>query len=374
MIYLDNAATSFPKPNEVIYKTVDFIKNSCGNPGRSSHSLSIKTSEKIYETRENICKLLGIKDKSENVVFTQNTTYALNFALKCCIKSGSHILISDIEHNSVARPIFAMKNTHGISYDIFDSSDVVNSIEKLINKNTKYIVSTLSSNVTGFEIPLPILSKLAQKHSLFLIVDASQEIGHKEINLKKTPCDILCAPGHKSLFGFQGCGFIVFNNTEILGAPLIEGGSGNESISKNMPQHLPERYEAGTLPSPSIVSLNEGINFLNQVTISEIYRHINKLTSELYARFSEIRDINLYGFDNGILSINVDKMDSNFLAEKLDELNICTRSGLHCAPMAHKVLGTLNSGTLRISFSYMNTYDDVDKVYYAVKSIINSYK
>ena len=211
MIYLDNAATSFPKPRSDIKSVSDCIKKYCGNPSRSSHELSIRAGEAIFDTREKICGLLGVKDV-ERVVFTLNTTYALNIAIKTTITEKCHVIISDLEHNSVLRPIERLVKDLGVEYSVFnsDAADLENEIATHVRDDTRALISTLCSNVTGREIPLSVLSRVRDKHRIALIVDAAQAAGHTDINLTKTPCDVLCAPGHKALFGIQGCGFAIF--------------------------------------------------------------------------------------------------------------------------------------------------------------------
>ena len=372
MIYLDNSATSFPKPKSVIKEVGRCIREYCANSGRSAHRLALYTAERIFETRENISSMLGCPDRCENVVFTQNATYALNIAIKGAIKPHTHVLVSDIEHNSVIRPLESLKKAIGIQYDLFDSSDIENSIKEKIKPTTKYLISTLTSNVTGAEIPLKTLSGISKELGLFLIVDASQYIGHKGININETPCDILCAPGHKALFGIQGCGFAFFNTNESF-EPLITGGSGNNSLNKDMPPELPEHFEAGTLPTPSIVALNEGIKFINKVGIEEISKKIDFLTKETEYRLSKIDKVTLYGAQNGIIAFNIKGLNSHFVAERLSEANICTRAGLHCAPSVHKLLNTLDMGAVRLSFSYFNRIADIDRAYKEIKSVSERY-
>ena len=368
MIYLDNAATTYPKPKKVIKECMRCIRDYCGNPGRSSHSLSMKTSEKIFEARESVAELLGMPDKCENVVFTQNATYALNFAIKCSVTPRSHILVSDVEHNSVIRPLNAMRKTHAIDYSMFSSDDVEGSIEELIRPETKYLISTLGSNVTGKEISLSVLSRISKKYGLYLIVDSSQIIGHKRIDLEKTPCDVLCAPGHKALFGIQGSGFAFFRDYSKADV-LIHGGSGNQSISEEMPDNLPERFEAGTLPSPSIISLLEGIKFINNQTLEFVENKISEISNLIYERLSSIKKVRIYAAENGIISFNLDGVSSHLVSEKLNSYRICTRAGLHCAPSAHRKLGTLESGTVRASLSCLNERADADRLYKAMKEI-----
>lgn len=373
MIYLDNAATSFPKPKRVIKATEECIRKYCGNPGRSSHRLSVKTSEKIFEAREKISNFLGIKSP-ESVVFTQNATHALNLAIKTSIEENCHVITSDIEHNSVIRPLYALAQKKGVTYSFFDTSkDIQKSIVSLIQSNTKYIVSTLASNVIGREVPIEILSETARKYGLGLIVDSSQLIGHKKIDLSESPCNILCAPAHKALFGIQGAGFLVFLDKKVR-ETIFEGGSGNDSKSPVMPVFLPERFEAGTVPSPSIISLLAGIEYINEVGIGAIENKLQCLTERCADVILSLKGTVLYEYGNGVLSFNVSNVPSEIISSELDKYGICTRSGLHCSPCAHNTIGTLNIGSVRISFSYLNKMRDIDNLYNALKSVTKKYE
>ena len=367
MVYLDNAATTFPKPKSVIDGTLECIKKYCGNPGRGTHKLSTMISEKIYETRELLASFLGI-DSPENVVFCENATHALNLAIKTTIKPSTHVLISDMEHNSVLRPIYALSESAGVEYSVFDSKNIDESIPRLIKNNTKYIVSTLASNVVGREISLEKLSYLAAKFKLTLIVDSSQLIGHKAINLSKFPCNILCAPGHKALFGIQGVGFAVFSD-KLKRPTLFEGGSGNDSKKLSMPELLPERFEAGTLPSPSIVSLYYGLKFIEKVGLAQIEEKLTQLTNRYVDIISSFENTVLYECGNGIVSFNVGDSFSSAIAEEFNKYAIYTRSGLHCAPLAHRSIGTIKKGCVRISLSYLNSIEESDRFYKVIKSI-----
>ena len=364
MIYFDNAATTFPKPKCVINAVNECIKDFCGNPGRSSHNLSVKSAEEIYSAREAVAGLLG-GVKPESVVFTYNATYALNLAIKSYINSDCHILTSFYEHNSVIRPLEALREKCGISYSTFMNEQ---DIEKKIKPNTKGIVCSLGSNVTGDNLDEGKLSEVAKRRGLFLILDASQVIGHRNINILKYPCDVLCAPGHKALFGIQGCGFAVFKETKRRQG-LVEGGSGSDSSNVNMPDLLPEGYEAGTLATPAIVSLASGIDFINKIGIEAINKKIDSLTENLYEKLSFIPDVKIYKRGNGILSFNFEGIPSGHVSYELNKLGICTRSGLHCAPSIHKTLGTMGQGAVRVSFSYMNNLHEIDRFYKAIRIV-----
>ena len=370
MIYLDNAATTFPKPKSVIKTATECISKYCGNSGRGSHKLSIKTSEKIYEVRERIAGLVGI-NTPENVVFTQNATHALNIAIKTTVEPNSHVLISDLEHNSVLRPLHALKCRIGIEYSIFSTNgNVKENIEKCIKENTSCIISTLASNVIGRQIPFSTLSEISLERGIPIIIDASQLIGHKALSLENIgPC-ILCAPSHKALFGIQGSGFLIFNDGK-KHETLFEGGSGNDSLNPDMPDLLPERFEAGTLSAPSIISLGAGIKFVEETGFLDIEEKLCALTDKCASAIDAIKNTVLYEYGNGVISFNIIGVPGEVVASELDKYGICVRSGLHCAPLAHKSIGTVGIGTVRVSLSYLNKIHEIDTFYKALKCISN---
>lgn len=369
MIYFDNAATTFPKPRSVIDSVMDCIENYCGNPSRSSHPLSMMAADAVFDARCAVAELLSI-DTPESVVFTENATYALNMAIKTALPEKCHVITSDIEHNSVIRPLERLRYTRGIEYSLFDSDEnIYESIPALIRSNTKAIVCTLMSNVTGKMTDLAALSEIARRYSLILIVDASQMIGHESIDLSKTPCDILCAPGHKALFGIQGCGFAVFKEKTVK-ETFIEGGSGNDSINPEMPAGLPEHFEAGTLPTPSIVALKSGIDFINNYGMSNVTKRLHSLEERCAEILSSFAGIKVYG--KGPISFSYKDVPSSHVCERLNKDGIYTRCGLHCAPSAHRKAGTLTTGLTRISLSVFNTEDELDKLYLSLKDITNT--
>lgn len=370
MIYLDNSATSFPKPNCVIRELNSCIKKYCGNPGRSSHLLSLRSSEAIYEAREQIAALLSV-DTPEQVIFTYNATYALNLAIKTFIRQRCHILTSDFEHNSVTRPLESMKKRLGIEYSSFSTrGDIESNIRGALRHDTAGIVCSIASNLTGETIPMKLLSDISRERDIFLIIDASQAVGHMDINLSKTPCDALCAPGHKALFGIQGSGFAYFKDKERRES-FIEGGSGSDSVSLEMPRLLPEAYEAGTLSTPAIVSLSSGVKFVREIGVDEIVKKLDRLNSEMRVRLEGLKEVQLYESGMGILPFNLKNAPSSYITDRLNNLGICARGGLHCAPSAHRRLGTLERGAVRLSFSYLNNIHQVDKAYSAIKRIIS---
>lgn len=372
MIYFDNAATTFPKPTSVIDALDGCVKEYCGNSGRSAHMLAIKTSEKIYDAREKISKLLNY-DYPENVVFTMNASYALNMGIKTSVKFGEHVLISDMEHNSVLRPVENLRKQGLIEYTVFSTDgDLEKEISSKIQKNTGCIISNAVSNVTGNEISLYSLSKIKQKYNIKLILDVSQLIGHKKIDLKTTPCDVLCAPSHKALFGIQGGGFCIFCDGEKRQS-FIEGGSGNESLNTEMPKELPERFEAGTLPAPAIISLGAGIDFIEEIGLQNIENKLSGLMNKCIDILDSFKSITIYGGANGVVSFRIKNIPPYLIANEMNNYGICIRSGLHCAPLMHKKIHTEDFGTARISFSYLNVEKELDMFYHALYHIINKY-
>lgn len=369
MIYFDNAATTFPKPKSVIRAVNECLNKYCGNPGRSSHSLSLRASEEIYEAREKIAEFLGA-DRAERVVFTYNATHALNLAIKTVITEKCHVITSDVEHNSVIRPLEKLRRTLGIEYSCFDTDkELSGELERIVREDTKCIVSTVASNVTGKNTDIKALSDFSRKKNIPLILDASQALGHEPFDLNLTPCTVLCAPGHKSLFGIQGSGIAVFSD-DTLRDSFIEGGSGSESIKVEMPARLPERYEAGTPSVPSIIALKAGIDFINKVGIDSIKEKTDQIRLEIIDRLSSLDRISFITGAGAIISFGIRDVPSSKISEMLDDVGICTRSGLHCSPSAHKKLGSLDYGTVRISLSCFNTKKEADMLYKAMKDIL----
>ncbi len=368
MIYFDNAATSFPKPRAVIRSLVRSAKYFSGNPGRSAHTLATEAAKRVYSCRERICDLFS-HTAPESVVFTYNATYALNIAIKSVARRGGHFIISDLEHNSVLRPITALGESIGVEYSLFSTKgEPRQEIAANIRPNTIGIISTLASNVTGERIPLSVLSETAREHGLLLIVDASQLAGHEKISLSDTPCDILCAPGHKGLFGIAGCGFAIFKDS-IRAHTIIEGGSGSDSLLPYMPSRLPEGYEAGTLSVPAIASLDAGIKLIEGVGIEEIRETEEYLGAILREGISEIKSSVLYPSYGSVACFNLAKITASDVAHRLNEGGFAVRAGLHCAPLAHKKLGTLNIGTVRASLSAFNTKREIHAFLYRLSKI-----
>ena len=297
MIYLDNAATTFPKPPCMTAEISRCIREYCGNPGRSGHILSLRASEKIYECRQALAELFG-SDKPENIVFTLNTTYALNLAIKTLYKSGSHILISNMEHNSVLRPIFELQKRGEITYATFDvmqpEDKIIEQLEQLRRRNTDMLVMTHASNICGKLFPIEAVGKFCKAHGITFIVDAAQSAGIADIHVGRCEIGALCAPAHKGLYGPQGLGFVLFGNKQPV-RTLIEGGNGINSLSPAMGLTLPESFEGGTMPTPLIAGLTESVNLLKKLGTDQINAHETALARRLRDKLMEIPGSQLYG-------------------------------------------------------------------------------
>ncbi len=378
MIYLDNAATSFPKPHEVIAEISRCMTEYCGNPGRGSHKLALEAAEKIYDCRVALCDLFSA-DAPENVVFTQNTTHALNIAILSLAREGAHFICSDCEHNSVRRPLEYLARERGCSYSIFDShvndpyrspQKIYRSIASLIKPETVAVISTACPNVCSARMPLNEIGALCKRAGLYYIVDGAQGAGHFEINMKRSSISALAIPGHKGLLGPQGSGALILSK-DFPARSLTFGGSGTASLDAEMPTELPERLEAGTLSTPSIVGLEAGIKAVTGIGLDKIAAHEAILFNKTLRLLSEIRGVTVYApqHSGSVLSFNIDGIPADRVANLLSERDICVRGGFHCNPLAHKVLGSDRHGSVRASFSPFNTADDVYALADAVRTV-----
>lgn len=375
-IYLDNAATSFPKP-ESVYKAVsDTLRKYGSSPGRGGHKMSLQTERIIFNARETITSFFNIP-QSSNVLFTFNVTMGINLALKGFLKAGDHVITSSMEHNAVMRPLKRLEK-EGVTKTVVQCSKEgflnPKDIEKEIKPNTKLIVITHASNVTGTILPIREVGEIARKKGIAFFVDAAQSAGLLQIDVHKDNIDILGCTGHKSLFGPQGTGFLYIKDGLDV-KPLIEGGTGSNSESDEMPSFMPDRYQAGTLNTPGISGLGAGIEFIQNEGLKKIRDKELHFTTEIMSGFKNIKGVKLYGSPNpservAVVSFNIEGKDpaeaGNILNEKYD---IMSRVGLHCAPNAHRTIGTFPEGTVRVSVGYFNTEGDVDKLIKAVKDI-----
>jgi len=369
LIYFDNAATTFPKPERVYSEMQKCMREYCGNPGRGSHRMSLVASSKIYECRERIARFFSAPSP-DNAVFTMNTTYALNIAIKSTVSRGDHVLISSVEHNSVYRPIRALTDRGVISFDIFDAfaQDITAEINRKLKQNTRLLICTHSSNICGKSMPIAEIGAFLKKKNIKFIVDGAQSAGHTDINVQKMNIDILCVPGHKGLYGPQGCAALIFGNSDI-GKTVFEGGGGINSLDEHMPDFLPERFEAGTLPTPNIVGLSEGIRFVQTQGINSIHEKEEFLCRECAVRLHDMKKVKLYS-DSGIILFNIREKSPVEVCEILDKNGICVRGGFHCSPLAHRAIGTGEDGAVRVSFSFFNERSELMKFCSVLNSVI----
>lgn len=375
MIYFDNAATTLHKPQEVIDAVIKAM-TSMGNAGRGNTSASMEASHIIFDTRENLAKLFNIKDSSR-IAFTCNSTEALNIAIKGSLTTGDHVITTMLEHNSVLRPLYEMENK-GVELSIIQADKLGNisydEIQSLIKNNTKSIVCTHGSNLTGNLVDIEKIGKICKEHNLLFIVDVSQTAGVFPIDVEKMNIDILCFTGHKSLLGPQGTGGI-FVKEGIEVTPLKSGGTGILTYSKTQPSIMPTHLEAGTLNGHGIAGLNAGIEFINKIGMKKIREKEENLMWRFYNKVKELPHIKIYGdFSKKercpIVTLNIDNYDSGDIAEELLNYGVATRAGGHCAPLMHEALGTIEQGAVRFSFGYFNTEEEVDEVIKIIKNII----
>ena len=373
VVYLDNAATTFPKPERVTGEVLRCLLEYCGNPGRGAHPLAMRSAEKIYECRELLADFFGL-DAPERICFTCNTTYALNFALKGILRPGDHVLISELEHNAVRRPLLALQRTRGITFDTFPvvgktEQELLWGIERAIHPNTAALVCTHACNICSISLPLAAIGALCRKHGLLFLVDAAQSAGHLPIDVDGMGISALAAPAHKALLGIQGAGVLALGKG-ISPATLIEGGSGSDSLLGDMPKDTPERFEAGTLPTPAIVALGEGVRFIRELGLPAIQSNAKRLFRLARERLESIPDLTLYQSDTegAVLLFSHRTLPPTVLAEMLAKEGICVRAGYHCAPLAHAAIGTPEGGALRISFGPFNTVSDLDALWRALRN------
>ena len=372
LIYLDNAATTHPKPRRVYEESDSCLRTYCGNPGRSGHPLAMLASEKIFECRELVSAFFG-SQSPENVIFTQNATYALNMAIKGLLHRGDHVLISDMEHNSVFRPIASAAKSGYIDYDVFPTvrngrgmsvDEIRRSILSLIRPGkTRLLIAAHIPNITSFVRPISMIGDLCRRNGILFICDAAQSAGHVPIDIKASRIDVLCAPAHKGLFGIQGCGFMLLGENCPPLSTLVEGGNGVNSLDSDMPELSPERFESGTLPTPAIAALAEGIKFLSAIDPKDIRRHEEMLWTRLYGALTSDKikaKVYMPEAAGSVLLFNLPSHPADDVGRLLSKRGICIRSGYHCSALGHKALGTQDTGALRASFSVFNTKDDVD--------------
>lgn len=375
MIYFDNAASGGFKPDcvkKAVLETLEYP----ANPGRSGHKMASAAALRISQARENTADFFGLGE-SGTIVFTHNCTASLNYAIFGGIKCG-HVITTAYEHNSVLRPLYHLHNAGKISFTVVypDAYGLIRT-EAIINavrRNTKMIIVNHISNVTGAKAPIEEIGAYTKKRGIVFLVDAAQSAGHVNINMKKTGINILAAAGHKGLAAPQGVGILAVDKNIVLN-PMILGGTGTRSESPIQPLDLPESLESGTISTPAIAGLDAGITWIRQ-NFSSINKNIYKMTKHLYEEIKKIPKVIVYtpkGEYNGLVTFNIEGLYSSETANLLDEkFDICVRAGLHCAPLAHKYLGTIKHGAVRASLSYQNTMDEVEIFLKAIKEIVKN--
>ncbi|MCL0089550.1 aminotransferase class V-fold PLP-dependent enzyme [Dehalococcoidia bacterium] len=378
MIYLDNAATSWPKP-KAVYQAMDRFMNQVGaNPGRSGHRLSIEAGRVVYETRESLAWLFNIDDPLR-IIFTSNATEALNVAINGVLRPGDHAITSSMEHNSVMRPLRALQE-RGVELTVVSCSKEgfldPGGIEKAIKPNTRLIVLNRASNVVGTLLPVIEVGAIARRHGVLFCIDAAQSAGAYPLDVSFTKVDLLAFTGHKSLFGPQGTGGLyVRQGVEDVVEPLMRGGTGSRSDSEHQPDFLPDKYESGTPNTVGLAGLGAGVQFVLSRGVNALREKEEKLMHHLIEGLGAIPGVTLYGSGDAreqvaVLSFNIAGIASSEVAIRLDEeYDILCRPGLQCAPIAHRTLGTFPGGTVRVSPGYFTTEDEVDIVIKAVCNI-----
>lgn len=371
MIYLDNAATSWPKPGCVPAAISDAILNCGGNPGRGGHKLALAAGELLYEVRDRTAAFFGCDDPFR-VSFTQNITMAINLVLKGFLHPGDHVLVSPMEHNAVMRPLTAM----GISYSVIpgDSSGKVqlSEISSLIRRNTRLIIICHESNVNGVLQPLREIGQIAKANGLYLLADCAQSAGHFPIDIEKDFIDFLCFTGHKGLFGPTGTGGVLFGSRVDIEkiTPLLQGGTGSLSESFDQPGFLPDRFESGTQNVCGLAGLNAGLQWIEEQGLQALAEKSKRFILQLHEGLTSTPGVHCYYGSGHVLSVTIDNTDNGTAAAELeDRWSIMTRIGLHCAPLAHRTLGTFPYGTIRFAVSPFNTEEEINTCILACRAL-----
>ncbi len=376
-IYLDNAATSFPKPAQVTESVERTLRLNAANPGRGGHQLSLEAGRLVMECRETVARFFGIGDETR-IAFTANATEAINLGLFGVLQPGDRVVTTSMEHNAVVRPLRALSN-QGVKVVrvMADSLGFVDpaAIRQACIPGTRLLMMNHCSNVTGTLQAIEEIGPWCRKQGIIFMVDAAQSAGIFPIDVNEMAIDLLAVPGHKSLLGPPGTGFLYVREGLDL-RPLLYGGTGNFSQSEAQPVEMPERLESGTLNTIGLAGLKAGVEFLEAIGLEHIHSHDQELLGQLIDGLTRLEGVTLYGpLDSerhgGALSFNIKNIDPAMLGFRLDhEYGICCRVGLHCAPAAHDTIGTLPEGTVRLSPGYFNTTDDIEQTLSALRAII----
>lgn len=384
-IYFDNASTSFPKAPGIGKAMGDYLETTGCNVGRGGYELSYQVEEKVYHTRKQICNFFDFHenfDSAKNMIFTSGVTQSLNLVLKGMLKKGDHVLVSGMEHNAVMRPLHDLKQQE-IVYDIIpcdrQGNLKIERIEEYLQENTKAIIMIHASNVCGTLLPIQTVANICQRNNLYFILDAAQTAGVIPISMTEIPIDALCFTGHKGLLGPQGIGGAIIRDklAEEMKS-LVQGGTGSQSESFDMPEFLPDKLEAGTLNIPGIYGLSQALVFLEKVGLKNIAKKEMDLSKELIRGIGNLKNLDLIGIPDvtnrvAVISLISKTKDNAQVAFELDrEFGIMTRVGLHCAPLAHQSLKTYPKGTIRLALGYFNNREEVCRCLDALEQITRS--
>ncbi len=378
LIYFDHAATGFPKPLTVEREVAKCLHTYGGNPGRGIHPLALAASEKLYECRTLAAELFGVDDPAR-VIFTMNTTQGLNLVLRGLLHRGDHVLLSDLEHNAVWRPLCALTEERGIAAELFSTlagereatrDQLLAGIEAKICPRTRMIVCTAASNICSATLPLREIGSLCRRRGILFVVDGAQGAGHMPIRVDDWGIDALCLPGHKGLLGPQGCGMVLLGKG-IAPLSLMQGGNGVESLEPGMGEQLPERYEPGTLPTPAIAGLCEGMRLLARLGVETVGSYERMLYRRARECLGNTRGVTLHAphHEGAILLFSVAGMSPDAVGTRLAEQGICVRSGYHCSALGHRTLGTEREGAVRVSFGMTNRLPEVERLWREIQRI-----
>ena len=377
-IYFDNASTTFPKPREVAEAMSAYLLNEGCNIGRGCYAGAYRVEEQVYETRQLLCTLFHGAN-ARNVAFTKNVTEALNVLLKGFLRPGDHVLVSAMEHNAVMRPLTQLA-AQGVRFSRIpcraDGTLLLEAMEELVEENTRLVVMTHASNVCGTLLPLREVGEFCRAHGLRFFVDSAQTAGVLPLDMQALHIDALAFTGHKGLLGPQGIGgFVLAPELVEQLEPLLSGGTGSISHTEDVPPFMPDRFEAGTQNLPGILGLRASLQWLQKTGMARIHAHEQRLTAQFLDGVRSIPDIQLFGLPDaegrtGVVSLRLGATDPAQLAYALDtKYDIMTRVGLHCAPNAHRTLGSFPTGTVRFSFSHLNTEEEIDRGIDAMRTL-----